>query len=67
MPQNDHYVGVAAGDGTFQLLKDYNRVEDIKASNYPAMSCDWHRDKQGLFAICSFDRTIKIGMALGTS
>ncbi|CAO3699187.1 unnamed protein product [Rhizopus stolonifer] len=56
---------VAGGDGTLSTYNS-NKLTDpehvLQLSKHPITSLDWNEDKMGLFACCSFDKTIKIGL-----
>lgn len=56
---------VAGGDGTLSTYSSNKLTEPeyvLQLSKHPITSLDWNKDKMGLFACCSFDKTIKIGL-----
>lgn len=66
VPQDTNVFAVVAGDGQVRLWKHNDlKVPLLSASvsKHPIISCDWNRDKKGLFACCSFDQTIRISFA----
>ncbi|KAI8149453.1 WD repeat-containing protein 92-like protein [Fennellomyces sp. T-0311] len=67
-PQNRNYFAATGGDGTVKLWSYENVKKAALAtavSKHPIISCDWSGDKNGLFACCSFDQTIRVGMMKG--